>query len=69
MYGLPKIHRENCPMRPVVSCVDTPTYFLAKTFMDILNQALPKPSSFIKNSFEVTSKIQNLVVPDTLCFY
>ena len=59
MYGLPKIHKENCPMRPVVSCTDTPTYFLAKTFKDILNQALPKPLSFIKNSVKVRSKIQN----------
>ena len=64
MYGLPKIHKENCPMRQVVSCIDSPTYFLANTYKDILNQALPKPSSFIKNFFEVRSKIQNLVIPD-----
>ena len=51
-------------MRPVVSCIDSPTYFLAETFNDILNQALPKPFSFIKNSFEVRSKIQILVIPD-----
>ena len=51
-------------MRSVVSCIDSPTYFSAKTFEAILNQALPKPSPFIKNSFEVRSKIQNLVIPD-----
>ena len=51
-------------MKPVVSCIDSPRYFLVKTFMDILIQALPQPSSFIKNSFEVRSKIQNLVIPD-----
>ena len=25
-YGLPKIHKENCPFRPIVSCIGTPLY-------------------------------------------
>ena len=36
MYGLPKTHKENYPMRPVVSCINSPTYFLAKTSLSIL---------------------------------
>ena len=39
MYGLTKIHKNNLPLRPVVSCIDSSTYFLAKTFNDIINQA------------------------------
>jgi hypothetical protein len=30
MYGLPKIHKDNCPIRPVVSACGTYNYFLAK---------------------------------------
>ena len=29
-YGLPKIHKTNCPMRPIVSACGTATYQLAK---------------------------------------
>ena len=30
MYGLPKIHKHNCPMRPICSAVGTSTYQLSK---------------------------------------
>ena len=33
LYGLPKVHKEHIPMRPVVSFVSSPTYYLAK-FLD-----------------------------------
>lgn len=29
-YGLPKLHREVIPLRPIVSIVDSPTYNLSK---------------------------------------
>ena len=29
-YGLPKIHKANCPMQPIVSACGTATYQLAK---------------------------------------
>ena len=30
LYGLPKVHRSNCPMRPIVSFTSAPTYNLCK---------------------------------------
>ena len=30
MYGMAKNHKENCPMRPVLSAINTPEYYLAK---------------------------------------
>ena len=33
LYGLPKVHKPNMPLRPVVSYVYAPTYLLAK-FLD-----------------------------------
>ena len=44
MYGLPKIHKENNPMRPVVSSINTPFYKLAKFL-------IPAIENFSKNEF------------------
>ena len=37
-YGLPKIHKANCPMRPIVSACGTATYQLAKFLTKILQR-------------------------------
>ena len=39
LYGLPKIHKADVPMKPMVSCIGSPTYNLAKyitTLMSLL---------------------------------
>lgn len=28
IYGLPKIHKDGCPLRPIVSCINASTYHL-----------------------------------------
>jgi hypothetical protein len=30
LYGLPKIHKKDVPLRPIVNCIASPTYALAK---------------------------------------
>ena len=30
LYGLPKIHKESVPLRPIVSCIGSPSYKLSK---------------------------------------
>ena len=30
IYGLPKIHRDGVPLRPIVLCINSPTYQLAR---------------------------------------
>ena len=57
IYGLPKVHKDNYPLRPVVSCVNCPTYNMSKIFNKILNDSLPKPRSFIKNSLSFRDTI------------
>ncbi|CAB0030195.1 unnamed protein product, partial [Trichogramma brassicae] len=32
-YGLPKIHKKDVPLRPIISLVGSPTYVLAKIFL------------------------------------
>ena len=63
MYGLLKVHKDNCPLRPVVSYINSPFYFMAKFFNNIL-KSVPKPFSNIKNSFEFINKIKNLKIPN-----
>nr|VZI15308.1 unnamed protein product [Spirometra erinaceieuropaei] len=36
-YGLPKVHKEGAPLRPIVSLKGTPTYGLAKWLFQRLN--------------------------------
>ena len=48
-YVLPKTHKNNYPLRPAVSSINSPTIYLAKFLNNILTKALPKPLSSIKN--------------------
>ena len=35
LYGLPKVHKTNCPARPILSTIGTYNYKLAKFFVPI----------------------------------
>ena len=49
-YDLPKIHKANCPMQPIVSACGTATYQLAKFFTKILQKYTGMTPSFVKDS-------------------
>ena len=36
LYGLPKVHKENVPLRPIVSCIQSYNYRLGKFLADII---------------------------------
>ncbi|RUM27936.1 MAG: hypothetical protein DSY42_09165, partial [Aquifex sp.] len=36
LYGLPKVHKTGCPIRPILSAINTFNYNLAKFFVPIL---------------------------------
>ena len=63
-YGLPKIHKPNIPLRPIVSPINNPTYFISKFICTILNKSIRKPPSFVKNSLEVVNRLNGLLIPD-----
>ncbi|XP_072037195.1 uncharacterized protein [Amphiura filiformis] len=56
IYGLPKIHKENMPLRPIVSSINSPCYNLAKHLADILTPLSGKGTSYIKNSQHFVEK-------------
>ena len=49
-YGLPKIHKANCPMLSIVSACGTATYQLAKFLTKILQKYTGITHSFVKDS-------------------
>ena len=63
-YGLPKIHKANCPMRPIVSACGTSTYNLAKYLTKILKVYVGHSSSFVEDSKDLTDKLQSIKLQD-----
>jgi hypothetical protein len=68
LYGLPKIHKPNIPLRPIVSSIGSPCYALAGFIHKILCPLAGKSESFVKYSghFVQLLKSVNLRSLDTL---
>ena len=60
LYGLPKVHKEGTPLRPIVFTIGSPTYGLAKELSRILCPLAGHTSSFVKNSNHFVQKIQDI---------
>ena len=63
-YGLPKIHKANCPLRPIVSACGMSTYNLAKYLTTILKVYTGHTSSFVKDSKDLTDKLKTLKIQE-----
>ena len=63
IYGKPKIHKANNPLRPIVSMNDAPTYNLSKMFVDILNNINGKTKRSVRNASELRQKLKKLKIP------
>ena len=59
LYGLPKIHKDNCPLRPIISAVGTYNYKLAKWLVEILSPLLDS-KYIIKDTFDFVNKVAHL---------
>lgn len=56
LYGLPKIHKPNTPLRPVSSSVDVPCYNLSKHIGEIIQNIISTKYN-IKNSLELKQQL------------
>ena len=66
-YGLPKIHKDNIPLRPIVSLPGSPTYNLSKYLSDILKPLVSTSPHSVKNVNAFLSKIKDIhVEPDEI---
>ena len=50
MDSVPKVHKDNVPLRPMVSFIKSPTYELSKHVTSLLSHLVEKIDSFVKNS-------------------
>ena len=66
IYGLPKLHKTEIPLRPIASFSGAPTYCLSKFSVDILYPLLTFEFSD-KNSFEFAKFVTNFQCNDDEC--
>jgi Reverse transcriptase (RNA-dependent DNA polymerase) len=65
IYGLPKIHKQDVPLRPVVSCIGSSVHPLAKYLVRILNPLQETIQSSVANSKQFVRRIRPLVTTDS----
>ncbi|KAJ4437230.1 hypothetical protein ANN_17365 [Periplaneta americana] len=68
LYGLPKVHKQDVPLRPIVSSIGSPCHALARFLCKTLTHLIGKMSSYVKNSRHFVDIIRNTSVDmhDTL---
>ena len=59
MYGLPKIHKQNLPFRPIFRACGTATYSLAKYLIPLLSP-ITENEFTVKNSYEFARDVKDL---------
>jgi len=63
-YGLPKIHKQNHPLRIIVSCIDSLLFPLASYLHNIIYNSIPKYFSYIQNSFHLVNKLNGFCLDE-----
>ena len=64
IYGSPKIHKENCPLRPIVEGIGSVTYNLQKSLKPILRPIEGDPEFYIKDSKDLVKVFGELKLED-----
>ena len=59
IYGQPKIHKPNVPLRPIVSCINTFAYDLSAHLADILSPLTGKSEYAVTNSTHFVNTINH----------
>ena len=62
LYGLPKIHKQGIPLRPIVSFVESPTYNFSKEIARILSHLVGKSERHVKNSYDFVEFLNTIKV-------
>ncbi|XP_060756578.1 uncharacterized protein LOC132867614 [Neoarius graeffei] len=60
IYGLPKIHKEGAPLRPIISSINSVTYNIAKHLATILAPLVGNTLHHVKNSQDFATKVADL---------
>ncbi|GJQ72696.1 hypothetical protein Trydic_g1353 [Trypoxylus dichotomus] len=60
LYGLPKIHKQDIPLRPIVSAIGAPTYLLAKHLTTLLQPYISGKPSYIRDTAYFVEKLRKI---------
>ena len=63
-YGLPKVHKRDNPLRPIVASRGSITYKLARYVADVLKPLMGKNGYALKNSADLVDSMKDLVLPE-----
>ena len=61
-YGLPKVHKPPCPLRPTVACRGSIMYGTARWVADILAPMVGKTPHHLQNSADLVNKLSHIRV-------
>ena len=60
IYGAPKVHKPNIPLRPIVNTIGSPTYLLVEHVAKKLRPLSGNIHSYIKDSYSFVQWINNI---------
>ena len=64
-YFLPKIHKENVPLRPIISACGSATYRLSGYLASILSESLQHRTLYnVKDTFDFVDRVRDIRVPN-----
>ena len=64
LHGLPKLHKENTPLRPIVSFTGSATYNLSKDLARILSELTGKSDHHVRYSKDFAKFITSITIND-----
>ena len=64
-FALIKIHKHNNPIRPIVSFIDSPTYFAAQFLNKIMSPLTDESPHKLKNSTEAKDKLKDMIISES----
>ena len=62
MYGLPKVHKEGIPLRPILAAYNTASFKVAKFLVPILSEFTTNDYT-LKNSYDFCNEMKNVRLP------
>lgn len=62
IYGLPKIHKDGYPLRPICSSINSPSIELCKYIVNILKNLTKNSIYNIKDAVQFRDKVKNLTI-------
>lgn len=63
LYGLPKLHKDNIPLRPIVSNIGAPSYKLSKFFSKIIQNIIGQNNFYVKDPWQFKEFIAKQKIP------